>query len=82
MNIQEINSKLKIVKLGSQKFQTEGGYYKPEGHAIYHPELGYFSFDTDYPYIPAGGRKALKSILDAGGFLNFDECRWLQPINS
>lgn len=80
MNITKINSELKIVKLGTQRFKTEGGYYQPEGYALKHPELGYFSFEADHPYNPIGGRKALKSILDAGGFLNFDESRWLQEM--
>lgn len=81
MTIQEINAGLKIVKLKGEKFATEGGYYKPEGHTLKHDKLGYFSFDTEYPYIPSGGRKALKAILEAGGLLNFDSCRWLQPLN-
>jgi hypothetical protein len=81
MTIQEINAGLKIVKLKDQKFKTEGGYYKPDGYALKHSTLGYFSFDTEYPYIPSGGRKALKAILEAGGLLNFDNVNWLQPLN-
>lgn len=80
LTTQQINSQLKLVKLGTQKFRTELGYYKPTGYALKHPELGYFSFDTDYPYSPVGGRKALKSILDQGGFLDFDNTRWLQEM--
>lgn len=81
MTIQEINSKLQIVKLNDQKFPTVDGYFQPSGYALKHSELGYFSFNTDYPYSPKGGKKALKSILEAGGMLNFDNCRWLQPLN-
>jgi hypothetical protein len=81
MNTAKINSELKIIKLGTQKFKAEGGYYKPNGYAICHPELGYFSFEEDYPYIPVGGRKTLKSILDAGGFTDFNSSYWIQPIN-
>jgi hypothetical protein len=80
MNTQQINSQLKIVKLGDQKFKKEGGYYKPTGYALKHPVLGYFSFDKDTPYNPIGGRKALKNILESGGLLNFDDCRWLHEM--
>ena len=82
MNAQQINSQLVLVKLNGQKFPTVDGYYKPTGYALKHPELGYFAFEGyDYPYTPVGGRKALKAILDAGGFLSFDDSKWLQPIN-
>jgi hypothetical protein len=80
MNTQQINSQLKIVKLGDQKFKTEGGYFKPTGYALKHPELGYFSFDKDTPYNPIGGRKALKKILLDGGLLSFENSRWLQEM--
>jgi len=80
LNTQQINEGLQIVKLNGQKFPTKGGYYKPDGHTLFHPELGYFSFDSDYPYIPSGGRKALKSILEAGGMTDYDNCNWLQTI--
>lgn len=81
MNTQQINNELQIVKLGSQKFKTVNGYYQPKGFALKHPELGYFSFDTEYPYSPKGGKKALQSILDQGGLLNFDNTKWLQEMN-
>ena len=33
------------------------------------------------PYSPCGGSDALQSILDAGGFLNFDGFRFVWPID-
>jgi hypothetical protein len=83
LTTQQINSELKIIKLGTQKFKTEGGYYKPTGYALKHPTLGYFAFaedNNDYPYQPTGGRKALKNILEAGGLLNFDNAKWLHEM--
>jgi hypothetical protein len=31
--------------------------------------------------MPCGGKKALLSIIRSGGFLNFDNVVWLQPLN-
>lgn len=76
----EINKKLEIVKLGTQKFKTIGGYYQPTGYAFRHRELGFFAFKGDYPYIPRGGKQALQEILDAGGFLSFDNCKWIKAM--
>lgn len=79
MKTAEINAGLKIVKLDGRKmFPTTNGYYSPEGYALYHPELGYFAFEGDCPYIPTGGRKALKAILGAGGLTDFENCVWLK----
>lgn len=76
----DINKRLKIVKVENQKFKTIGGYFKPEGYTLLHPELGYFSFKGDVPYMPKGGKQVLQDIMDAGGFLNFDNCVWLKPM--
>lgn len=81
MDTQHINIELKIVKLGTQKFKSIDGYYQPKGFALKHPELGYLSFDKEYPYSPKGGKKAIQNIIDAGGFLNFDNCTWLHEMN-
>jgi len=81
MKTAEINAGLKIVKLDGRKmFPTTNGYYSPEGFALYHSELGYYSFKGDCPYTPIGGKKALKAILDGGGFLDFDNCVWLKEM--
>lgn len=78
--MKNINSELKVVKLNGQRFATTNGYYQPKGYALKHPTLGYFSFDTDHPYSPRGGKKALEEILNNGGMLNFDNCKWLKEM--
>ncbi|MNL03906.1 hypothetical protein D3C87_1244550 [compost metagenome] len=73
----EINAALKIVKLSGQKFAVPGGYIVPTGYALYHPVYGFFGFkDNVSPYRPAGGKKALESIMAEGGFLNFTDSVW------
>lgn len=81
----ETNAALQIVKLeGNVKFLSKDrtGYYLPEGYCFLYPEKGYFAFaGEEVPYIPAGGRKALKSILSDGGFIDFDTAVWLKPYS-
>ena len=80
------NNALKIVKLtGNVKFLSKDGkcYYLPSGFCFLHPEKGYFAFAGDEtPYIPVGGRKALKSIMQDGGFIDFDTAVWLKPYTA
>ena len=47
--------------------------------SLYEEGKGYVAFSGDrdkfgilIPYIPVGGKRALQSILDAGGFVSFD----------
>lgn len=77
-----INSALTIVRLkGETKFKHPLGYTAPWGYCFKHPEKGYFAFEGETsPYIPCGGRKSLVSIMEQGGFLNFDNAVWLQPL--
>ena len=57
-------------------------------HYGFHVEgKGYIAFTADRdklgvltPYSPKGGKKALQSILDAGGFLNFDGMEYVTAI--
>ncbi|WP_339320806.1 hypothetical protein [Paenibacillus sp. FSL W8-0194] len=39
----EINQKLEIVKLGTQKFKTIGGYYQPMGKRIIQKDGSFFA---------------------------------------
>lgn len=77
-----LNTGLKIVKLKDTRFEMASklGYYKANGFALHHPELGYLSFDGEVPYIPRGGKPALQSILDAGGFVGFDGIHWVHEM--
>ena len=79
----KINNALEIVRLkGNLKFKHPLGYTLPCGYCFKHPEKGFFAFagETE-PYMPCGGRKALLSIMQSGGFLDFDNAVWLQPLN-
>lgn len=81
MTTATINAKLQIVNLKGKKFKAVLGHYEPTGFALYNPELGYFAFEgNDCPYSPVGGKKALQSILDSGGFLDFDTSVWLKEL--
>lgn len=63
-----LNSKLKIVKLNGYK---HGGKIH-SGFAFVIPSRGVLAFKSDKsPYTPIGGWKALKEIVEAGGFLNY-----------
>ncbi|WP_405169325.1 3-isopropylmalate dehydratase [Paenibacillus sp. FSL H3-0286] len=77
-----INSKLQIIKLSNQKFRlTKNSYIMPSGYALYHPTFGFFGFKSDKkPYSPVGGKKALQSILNDGGLLDFDNSVWWLPM--
>lgn len=56
------------------------------GYALFVEGRGYVAFSNHRdrygilaPYIPCGGRKALQSILDAGGFVNMDGIEFVNP---
>ena len=83
---QEINSSLIIKSTKGFKFGNNKIQFEIQGFGLYHPVLGFVSFDTDkyginIPYIPCGGRKALKSILNDGGLINYDSVKFAKPIN-
>ena len=88
MTTQEINESLKVVNIKGKCFKADpkvfkDGYYKvSQGFALYSPFLGYMAFkDSPFvPYAPAGGRKALQSILDAGGMVDFSLNVWIDAI--
>lgn len=65
---------MKIVKLnGNQEFtwfdskMNMIAHCFPRGWAI-KTDSGFVSFDGHMPYMPKGGKKALQSIIEAGGF--------------
>lgn len=81
MTIQKINGKLQIVNLRGKKFKDETGYYQySKGYAFYAPELGYMAFSDSplFPYSPS--KKALQSILNAGGMVNFSLNVWVKEL--
>ena len=64
-----------IKRLKGAKFGTDRIARVVTGYALYEEGKGYIAFSSDRdefgilaPYIPCGGKRALQSILDAGGF--------------
>ena len=59
------------------------------GYALSEEGKGYIAFSSDRdefgilaPYIPCGGKRALQSILDAGGFCSFDGMEYVQELGA
>lgn len=54
------------------------------GWGLYIEGKGFLKFKHDttsyVPYSPCGGRKALESILEAGGLLNYNEIEFIKPV--
>lgn len=69
-----------IKNLRNYKFKDEIGIYSTTGFALYEDGKGFISLDGKTPYSPAGGKKALQSILNAGGFLS--EPDYIYPLHN
>ncbi|MCM3387294.1 3-isopropylmalate dehydratase [Ureibacillus chungkukjangi] len=79
---------MKIVKLKNAKFGNELVYTLVNGYALYEDGKGYVAYTSNVneygfltPYIPCGGKKALASILETGGFVNFDGMEFVNTLN-
>jgi len=82
MTAEYLNSKLEIVKLENVKFYNDKNQYVIfNGYSLSVKGLGLLRFkdscnkqDNEFktPYYPAGGIKALKSIIKGGGFLDYN----------
>lgn len=68
-----------IKNLKNFKFKGSIGVYSMTGFALYVENKGFVSLDGEMPYAPVGGRKALQSIIEAGGFT--EEPAYIMPIN-
>lgn len=68
-----------IKNLKNYKFRDEIGVYSITGFALYEEGKGFVSLDGKLPYSPVGGRMALQSILDAGGFTS--EPNYILPVS-
>lgn len=78
---------MQIVRLKNTEFGYKNLYTKVTGYALYEEGKGYIAFSSardEYgiltPYMPIGGKKALQSILDAGGFLSYDGIEYVQEM--
>lgn len=81
----QLNSQLQIVRLDGLQFKAPIGVANARGWGLYIEGKGYLKFKSDensfVPYAPCGGRKALESILAAGGLLNYNNIEFINPIN-
>jgi len=80
-----MNEQLIIVKLDSRTWfkvaNNPGVRISITGHVFYIENRGYLAFKHDgTPYNPIGGLKSLKSILETGGFIHFNDVEFMQPI--
>lgn len=57
------------------------------GWALYEPGRGYYAFSAHRdsfgiltPYVPQGGKKALQSIINGGGFISMDGMEFVSPV--
>lgn len=80
---------MKIIRLKNVKFGTKKISRVVTGWALYEEGKGYIAFSCDkdqygilVPYIPCGGKRALQSILDAGGFCSFEGMEYVQELGA
>lgn len=80
---------MQIKRLKDVKFGTKKIYTKVTGWALYEEGKGWIAFSCDRerygiltPYIPVGGKRALQSILDAGGFVSFEGMEYVQEMGA
>lgn len=80
----QLNARLQIVRLDGLQFKAPLGVADARGWGLYIEGMGYLKFRSDsksfVPYAPCGGRKALESILAAGGLLNYDNIEFINPV--
>lgn len=83
MDAQQLNKQLEIVNLKDYQFATPQGYVKVKGFAFFIKGKGFLKYKSDrnfIPYVPMGGRKSLQSIIDAGGFLWYNDFEFINAI--
>lgn len=78
---------MEIKRLKNTKFGTSKIARVVTGWALYEAGKGWIAFSSDrdqfgilVPCIPCGGKKALQSILDAGGFVSFDGMEYVTEL--
>lgn len=82
-----LNKRLEICHLDGLAFRgnAEGEIreYGRNDWAFFIPGMGWVSMpgDDGQPYSPIGGRKALKEIKQAGGYLNYDGFQFVWPMD-
>lgn len=78
-----LNERLQIVRLNDFKFDTPKGRATVRGWGLLIPGKGFVKFKCDADallYAPCGGRKALESIINDGGFISYDDIEFVNPV--
>ena len=68
--------KVHIVNMKDKRSVTRPNTFYAKGFAIYVDDLGFLSLDGKTVYMPRGGRKTLKSMIDEGLFDNPRKPGW------
>lgn len=80
----QLNAQLQIVRLDGLQFKAPIGLANAHGWGFYIEGKGYLKFKSDttsfVPYAPCGGRKALESIMETGGLLNYNSIEFINPV--
>jgi hypothetical protein len=80
----ELNARLKIVRLHNLTFKTPKGSTTVRGYGFRIAGLGYVRFKAHaagIPYSPIGGKRALQSIIDDGGFTDYSNISFVHAVN-
>lgn len=76
-----LNERLQIVRLDNYEFITPKGRATVRGWGLLIPGMGFVKFKCDaVPYAPNGGKRALQSIINDGGFVSYDDLEFINPI--
>ena len=80
--------KLEIVKIKNKAFGRKEIYQLASGYCFKVEGKGYLAFSSSrdkfgvlLPYMPYGGKEALTSILEAGGFTSLEGMEFVQSLN-
>lgn len=80
---------MQIKRLKDAKFGNKLMARAVTGYALYEEGKGYLAFSSArdkygilIPYIPAGGKKALQAILDAGGFVSLSGMEYVKELGA
>ncbi|HIS62152.1 MAG TPA: hypothetical protein IAC14_07890 [Candidatus Scybalomonas excrementigallinarum] len=79
---------MEIVKIKNKAFGRKEIYQLANGYCFKVTGKGYLAFSANrdefgvlLPYMPQGGKAALVSILEAGGFTSLDGIEFIQSLN-
>lgn len=78
-----LNAQLRIKSLKGLYFNTPRGLCRfSSGFALEIPGKGFVRFKHDAPGVPyTPCKKALQSIINDGGFIEYDSLAFVQPLN-